>query len=62
MLPIDAPSVLHLTQSRIGGDHRTSLLILGFEGLIVTSKDLRMEKSVIDELAERFEILLDIDY
>lgn len=60
-LPIDAPSVLYLIQSRIGGDQRTSLLIVGFERLILTSNDLRMEKSVIDELVERFEALSEIE-
>lgn len=49
--------MLHLTQSRIGGDRKTSLVILGFGGLILTSKNLRIEKSVIDELADRSELL-----
>lgn len=32
-------------------------MILGFGGLILTSKNLRIEKSVIDELVDRSEML-----
>jgi len=53
--------MLHLTQLREGGDHVTSFLILGLEGLILTSKALRMEKSMIEELAESLEMFPEVE-
>jgi len=50
-LPKEAPRVLHLTQLKIGGFQRTSLMIGAFGGLIITSKCLRITKSEIEELA-----------
>ncbi|RHN56408.1 hypothetical protein MtrunA17_Chr5g0429161 [Medicago truncatula] len=60
-LPLDAPSMLHLSQCIMGGCHRTSLMIGALPKFILTEKALRITKSIMVEFALRLEQLPDRD-
>jgi len=50
-LPIEAPSMLHLIQLKIGGCHVTSIILGELGGMRKTLNDLRIVKSIIEEVA-----------
>ena len=50
-LPIEAPSMLHLIQLKIGGCHTTSIILGALGGMRKTLNALRIVKSIIEEVA-----------
>lgn len=50
VLRVEEPSLLHLIQALIGGDHMTSLIIGALGGLILMLNFFKIMKSLTDEV------------